>query len=498
MEVNLSPHEGLFSFESLNVRLGFARERLDLARSEFLRTGRPPVELRAYVHELTHYVQSTTTPFGVFLHYCRQLQTADTIELVRALINAGLKVERPLLRRAPVEFDGPVGINAHGAVARWIGTELLAAFLGQNVEKFAHYAEALTSNSAKFTLLGQMTVFGRLQGGIAHFIETQNAGLHSMGLLPWDQGDFDVDAINADGDGFGSDYSRSLERSAVALELLGGNPWGTRSILESAAMAAEWAESGHTLESLREIAKDWSDPETADYRRCLERGFEVIQTDDVHQFCFTYVALSELALQAPLLPQHARLRNGSLDPRQLFPSLRFQFLLSAASDVAPLRGLADVGRYHTDLCAALGWVHPMQIQAIAQKAPANIGDRRVQRYLWAQQERAQRQHAFINLLQQDCDLTVEGEAFRARYIFPVIEYADKTLYMKDKDTLWWLTTQHLLTYTMRQVMLGKTLTVPCPYRGDPSEAETLTIWLREELESLFDRPFPMAQVISVN
>lgn len=498
METDLSPYEGLFNFESLNVRLGFERARLDWARSEFLRTGRPPEELRAYVHELTHYVQSTTTPFGIFLHYCRQLQTADTVELVRALLKAGLKVERPLIRRAPVDLDGPIGSTVRGVVARWTNTEYLAAFLGQNYKKFINYAEALTSDGAKFMVPDHLTSFGRLQGGIAHFIETENAGRQSMGFPPWDQGDFDVDAINAEGASFGSHDSRALERMAVGLELLGRNPWGTRSIIESAAMAAEWAESGHSLESLREIAKDWSDPDTADYRRCLERGFGVIQTDDLPQFCFTYVALSELALQAPLLPQHAGLRKGTLDPTQLFPSLRFWALLTVARDVAPLRGLSDVGRYYTDLCAALGWVHPVQLQTIAQHAPANIGDRRVQRYLWAQQERARCQHAFINLLRRDCDPTVEGAVFRARYAFPVIEYTNKTLYMGDKDALWSLTTQHLLTYTMRQIMLGKTLTVPCPYRGDPKEAETLTIWLREELESLFDRPFPMAQVISVD
>ncbi|KEF41620.1 MAG: hypothetical protein ER33_10665, partial [Cyanobium sp. CACIAM 14] len=147
---------------------------------------------------------------------------------------------------------------------------------------------------------------------------------------------------------------------------------------------------------------------------------------------------------------------------------------------------------------SLGWVHPVQLQAVALDAPADIGDRRVQRYLWAQRERARCQHAFINLLRRDCDPTMEGAAFRARYAFPVIEYADKTVYMRDKDALWSLTTQHLLTCTMRQVMLRKTLTVPCPYRGDPEEAEALTLWLRDELERLFDRPFPMAQVISVN
>ena len=256
MEAELSPYEGLFNFESLNVRLGFERARLDWARSEFHRTSRPPEELKTYVHELTHYVQSNTTPFGAFLHYCRQLQTADTVELVRALLKAGLKVERPLIRRLPVDLDGPLGSTVRGVVARWTSTEFLAAFLGQISEKFVRYAEVLTSDSAKFMLPGQIKSFVRLQGGIAHFIVTENADRQSMGFPPWDQGDFDVDAINAEGASLESNDSRTLVRMAVRLELLGGNPWGTRSIIESAAMAAEWAESGHSLESLQEFAKE--------------------------------------------------------------------------------------------------------------------------------------------------------------------------------------------------------------------------------------------------
>jgi hypothetical protein len=68
--------------------------------------------------------------------------------------------------------------------------------------------------------------------------------------------------------------------------------------------------------------------------------------------------------------------------------------------------------------------------------------------------------------------------------------------MGDKDALWWLTTQHLLTMTMRQSVLGTTLTVACPYRGASAEAESLTTWLRSELEGLFERSFPMARVAS--
>jgi len=134
--------------------------------------------------------------------------------------------------------------------------------------------------------------------------------------------------------------------------------------------------------------------------------------------------------------------------------------------------------------------------AAALQGPQTVADRRSQRYIWAQAERAHGQHAFTDMFRRAFDQSAAGEQFRQRYAFPVIEYADRTFYMRDKDDLWSLTTQHLLTMTMRQIMLGTTLTIACPYRGAPAEAETLTVWLRTQLEAIFGRSFPMARVTS--
>jgi hypothetical protein len=486
--------EGLFSPESLNVTLGFTRAAHEAAVIEMGRTGRPPEEIKTYLHELTHYVQHTTTPYWLFIHYCRQLQTADTVEMVRALLSAGVPVRRPLLEHAPLSIEGTVGSTIRGARMRWVNTEVLVAFLGQNRDKLLHYLARFIAAPAHTSLLTLLETFRRLQGGIAHFIENENAMRNARGLPPWDNGMLDADALNAEGSRLDERFALNLERTAVSIDLL-GNPWGTESIIESAATVAEWTESGADLSALRAFAADTTDPELAMYKYCLALGLEAIRADDLPQFAFTFIALCELALHAPLLPQHATLRAGRIDPLQLFPALRFWKLLGPVSRIRPLEGLADVARFSLELCRALDWVQPTQIIAAALKGPETVADRRSQRYTWAQSERARGQHAFTNLLRRAFD-PASGEQFRQRYVFPVIEYADRTFYMRDKDALWDLTTQHLLTMTMRQIMLGTTLTVTCPYRGAPAEAETLTTWLRAELQMLFGRPFPMARVVS--
>jgi len=136
---------------------------------------------------------------------------------------------------------------------------------------------------------------------------------------------------------------RMLERTVATLDLF-GNPWGTRSIIESAAMAAEWAESAAAWRRCARWPGTGADPYTAEYPQCLERGFEVIRADDLPSSASTYVALSELALQAPCCPNMRRCARATWIRASFFPRLRFPSLLTVASEVAPLQSLADAGR----------------------------------------------------------------------------------------------------------------------------------------------------------
>jgi hypothetical protein len=499
VSVGAPAYEGLFRCESLDVSLGFSRADYEAAAAEMMSTGRPPEDIKTYIHELTHYTHHTTTPYGLFVHYCRELQTADTIELVVTLLGAGVEPVPPLLTHVPLDLDGAAGSTVRGLLTRWINTEIFVASLGLNQQKLDVFLQWLTGGAARVPLLPLLETFRRLQGGIAAYITSQNAQRKALNQPCWDNGKFDEAAINAEATIPDDGDAGSLERSALGLELL-GNPWGAESITESAATAAEWAESGADLSALRAYAADLSNPNLAMYKNCLARCLEAIPADDLPQFAFTFIALCELALQAPLLPQLATLRAGRVDPRELFPAMRFEMLLGAVGHVAPLQGLADVARLNLDLCRTLGWVHPSQIIAATLAGPDVVADRRSQRYIWAQAERAQQQHAFTNVLRREFDPTADGAQFRQRYGFPVIEYTDRTFYTSDKDALWWLTVQHLRELTMRQLMLSDTLaealTVECPYRGAPAEAETLTTWLQGDLESLFGRRFPTARVVS--
>jgi len=199
---------------------------------------------------------------------------------------------------------------------RWLNIELLAAHLAQDSKVYFHYLEKFSGGPFR-----DSSDTGRIlstAGAIAHFISNENAGRTARGFPPWDNAGFDVEAINAEGDdeAYWSDsFARTLDRTALVLDAT-GNIWGAESILESAATAAEWAECGASLSDLRAYAADVTDPKLAIYKHCLARGLDAIPADDLKQFAFSFIALCELTLSAPLLPQHAKLRQGRRDPRE--------------------------------------------------------------------------------------------------------------------------------------------------------------------------------------
>jgi hypothetical protein len=93
------------------------------------------------------------------------------------------------------------------------------------------------------------------------------------------------------------------------------------------------------------------------------------------------------------------------------------------------------------------------------------------------------------------DPSPEATVWRDRFNFVILDYTDRTLYHHDKGFLQAMTTRHLNMLAMRCIMMGKTLTIAAPYRGDSAERRWMTEWLRDRFKKVFGRDFPMLQVV---
>jgi hypothetical protein len=312
--------------------------------------------------------------------------------------------------------------------------------------------------------------------------------------MPINPEGFDREALRQEKENFPSDGIRADLRTEFGLECF-GNPWNVEAIIESMAMVAEFWESGTDYDCFVAWANAMDDPTLQVYRTCIVTGLSAIHTRRLPEFIMSYMALCELTLYAPLLPHHAALRVQHPDFRQILPIHRWWELVRAASDIAPMRARSDHSRYVTEISRKLGWIHPIQIIKVAMDGPDTVSNPLAQLYLWAQQWRARSSNAFLGVHRFLFASSPEATAWRDKFDFVILDYADRTMYHRDKEFLQAMTTHHLNMLGMRYIMLGKTLTIVAPYRGDEAERRWMTAWLRDRFKAVFNRDFPMLQVV---
>ncbi|MDP9120225.1 MAG: hypothetical protein M3O15_02485 [Acidobacteriota bacterium] len=495
---------------SLFARFGFARNELLPAAEKWLaakRQGRPaakPSELQTYVHELTHYLQYTTTPYGLFLQYCRILQNHATINIVNALLAANCPIKQPLLYNLP-DMPPDVAEDVGWGLALWLNVEYLVTVLNADHSGRSALIEWWVADSERIDkgqkplrpdLLGLQEGFVRVQDSLASLFAGANQSAHEKGApRPVYPDNIDRSAITAALCAMPNDRDRAIERLELGMSML-GDPWDVSAIIESAATAAEFWESDLDYDRFAAWANANVAPELAPYRTCLVRGLEAIETRDLHTFLASHMTLCELALFAPLLPQHAELRVSCPDIEQLLPAVRFARLLSSATRVAPMQGRTDHDRYVLELCKDLGWVHPIKIIKSAMDGPLAVSDPLSFIYLRAQICRAQRGSAtFIGIDQLLFSESPAAQEWREIFDFVVVDYKDRTTYHRDKDFLQSMTTRYLSMQGLQAVMLGHSLTLAAPYSNSPKEKQWMSDWLRQEFKAQFRRDFPNLRYI---
>jgi hypothetical protein len=501
--------DGEVDASSLFVRFGFTRARFEEDSAAWRKSlpGGPasrPAAVATYVHELAHYLQYTTTPYGLFLHYCRLLQNQAAIELVRALFAAGAEVTLPLSLQ-PVPPTAAASGVARAALAEWWNIEnVVAAFSGDGARRadlMAAYAggeDARSRSGAAPPPLADLAMaFARIQVRIGQFIAAFNAaGAGVVPDTPLFPDGIDRGALDAAAAAPPARQDLAADRVAAAMDLL-GDPWDASAIIESAAKVAEFWRTDITRERLATWANKAVDPALTVYRTCLLRGLDAIDTPDMNAFTLSYMALCELTLFAPLLPQHAALRGRAPGLETLLPARRFTNLLSVAGKVAPMSGRADHGRYVNALCEALDWPAPEAMVQLALQAPERVRNPVAFLYQSAQRWRAWDSTAFLGvdaLLWNPSDF---AQRWRTTFDFVIAQYADGVRLHPDGDFVRSMTVRYLEMLGLQTIMRGETLRIRAPYAGDAGQIQEMTSYLQRRFATLFPgRDFSGVEFVS--
>lgn len=484
---------------SLFARFGFTRDALQIAGQTWLQALRldsfppKPSELATYVHELTHYLQYVATPYGYTLHLLRLLQNQAAIDLIRALLDQGWAIELPLSGRVPLPA-GSDDTPAHQAYALWWNLDYLIAVLhgdhkrqSEMIDLFvADVQRAQVGHMPSHPLLMDLrTCFAWAQQQMTSYIHLFNAeGVRADPVYPIFPDGIDVAAITAESQRLTQTDAQD-ERTEVLLALL-GNPYDTSAVIESAAVAAELFQSDVTFDRLIAWLARPVPPKRDAYRICLRMAIDSIHTIDIGTFLLSHMALCEVALFPPLLPQHSILRGPTGLPfEQLLPWRRFFALLSAAGKVEPMRNRADHARYVGDLVASLGWVHPDAVVQSALAGPSLVRNPIAYLYQSAQRFRQSDSTCFIGFDALLASPLPKAQEWRKHFEFIIVDYSDRTTYHRDKDFLDSMTTRYLETLGLQTVMRGDSLSIQAPYGRSEVENAGMTFWLRKRFETFF-------------
>ena len=500
---------GLFASESLFVSFDFTRDAMMAAGATYLeamRAGKPmemPSEIKTYVHELTHYIQCTTTPYGLFLQYCRVMQSQATTAIVQTLFASEAVFYQPLLNNVP-ELTGEAAATVNRFLTIWLNVENLVATLQGDVgrsEELLRSYEADAERVAKGLkpllppLFDLQRTFVMVQESMAEMLEGNNeAAAEALNPIPMELAGFDRAALKQEMAAMDADPERRFLKMEQATDLLGG-PVTVEAMIESAATAAEFWGSPMSYESFVAWANAEVAPELKVYRTCMAQALGVLGTHSLPEFILSYMALSELAFYAPLLLHHAALRMKYPDLGQIFPTQRWAALMRVAGDVMPMRGVDDYGRFATDICMKLKWAHPFQMIKIALDGPGAVSNPLAMVYLWAQRWRGRALGSFLGVNQYLFDTSAEALNWRGCFNFAILDYTDRTNYHPNKEFLESMTTRNLNMLGMRCVMLSKKLTIPAPYRGGPDERAWMTAWLQNRFKQVFGKDFPSLRFV---
>jgi len=473
---------GAFSVESLFVRYHFTYDELIASLEDLPRAADAPEPLKTVVHETTHLFHTTTTPFGFLVYALRRLQAlliADAINDLR--VKYRVTIRYPLV---DFVFGLPQEVQQYirPYLAAWYAAEL---FIMMALDNFDAWARHLAANPLLLDVQGSPArLFAVVQRNLAISYREQARKLRAARHEPASGGQplpFESFQLDSPGDA----ALRKHEAYVIATQTL-MDDCNMIYVAESAGTTSEsWNTAGLSVEGF------WTHFRTLFDKRGIGNQFAVrmlqgsIPAPDGKSLVLSYLALCELCLFGPVLPHHRHFRRDGVKLLELLPFFRWLELLNVAPKVRPMRALADYERYTQELCAALGWVSPKEIVqfTVASHVPME-NDIHESMYLSASRYRARTPWVFHDYTDLLTSRDPAQRQFSMTFTFPVVQYADRTQYLSDKERLMTFTRWYLLRRALRAILLRDRIEIRMPYRPkDAAEVGFLKDMLLQDLQS---------------
>jgi hypothetical protein len=480
------------NLEALVAYYEFSLEDFDRARDRTVPGVELPEHLKSFVHEQVHLFHSTTTPFGLLVWKLRQLQGGIVAYIMRTLkLDLGLPIRLPLLRYVS-SLPESSQARFHGVLQTWHDAEFFITISHGRPDTVWASFEGSTYVRGRSILEVQRSLDSAVERNdkMASELRRKARGsldealTHNLTVPP-------VFGDRAEGDVPGSPSAR-LERAYLSFYGVADEFASTVAVLESAGYSIElWWSDGTALDQL--AAGESTFGLDYVYQTPLALTLRGMHTRNPKERILTHLAVCELSLFGPVLPQMTPLRRGeSTLLEEVLPSLRFLGALGQLDRVDPVRGVDDYSRFTDEVCSRLGWTPPREIVHGKALLPEPF---EIREALY---------HAACDFRQVIPGLFIDPNAiildlphgvlpaYKHAFSFPVMQFRDTVLFHTNKDWLRAYTMGYLLMAAFRKAMLSRSRILQLPWRSDREEVEFLEERLHEQIANIlgFDiRPF---------
>jgi len=459
---------GIFSCSSEEMDAALASSRPDAPLNE---------RARGWVHEHLHLYHAITTPIGVFFSALRTVQTLATRDVLIHLRSAGVPPKVPLLGH--VRGASPTVIEAVGdPLTVWLDAEM---FLTYQQGSLAAYAKL----AAEYPVTRGTTVAGifqRLQVGVARYLlgpDIQGSPREMLEALVREKF---VDAAQW------QQEDRNSFASAVLSPPPGDRIGGLSTVFESACHAVElWGQSFDTFERLYAARhKDFN------YLWPITQTAETLRSRSLPEILATHLAVCDLALAAPIMPDRVAVRHG-LRVNEMLPHTRFFSILNALETVGPLRRPDGYSAFTDAICEHLDWTRPEEVFAADDRRWPMLGVRDELFHLATELRRAEPAIFITPFSAYDPEM---GARFREQFTFHTLQFTDRVVYHQNKTWLYASQLGFICNEWLHGVMVGTPKTVVLPWRTQADEPAFLAAEAQELISKTLGWKVPPPHVVS--
>lgn len=461
---------GDFHFLNYSLWLNCNYQEYQAEHVEFVSDFTLKRNMRTFFHELTHYFQSATTPFGQYLSMLADFQILQLIQLVKS-VSQYEKPTYPLLKMITGKFSNTKKYDK-------IWYHLKYFFLSEVIRLY------FSGGIKNFAVFWGNTIFRDIPISEC-FLDLE----HEMQKV------YHAPVISRQSPASEENASFMLD---YALRVSGP---ATDSVFENHARISEYWWEGKSFANPFSIVSN-----NVEYTGFISEFSKAMRTNDFHEFVATFSAICELSLFAPVLPHMAHL-NRDLDIRSLNPAHRMRDILSICGQLESVKGLGDYKRFIDETSNLLSYppIDDMLSSTTEHYKNVKISAYQDRIFLHSQHYRKENFSVFYNLglWHPHNPFGYYAKTITENFVPPFIQYNDKVLFHRDKNMILSLTERFLLYYYLKELLIGydaknqeeEIIVIESPYIAGAEEAERLESFFYERIK-LTIGDCPPAKIVS--